>query len=109
MAYERDPTPMEEIVCRALCKANLLDPDSLKPVVLTRGNMTTVSEGGVPAWKMFFEDVAVMIQAMHKPTAEMFAAYMGALENPADKRQAAWHKHKMLKRWEAMIEAASPS
>ncbi len=48
------------------------------------------------------------IRAMREPTEEMVAAYMSALEHRADPKKEPWHKVKMMKRWKAMIDAASP-
>lgn len=52
--------------------------------------------------------VRYAIRAMYEPTPEMIEAYMNSLENPAGGRKEPWHRAKMLKRWHAMIDAASP-
>lgn len=90
---------MAEAICRALCKANGINADAPKAAI------TVVSQPGEPAWTMFLDNVDIMIETMRQPTPEMLAAYMNALENPADHRRLAYHRMKMLKRWAAMLNA----
>ena len=96
-------SPMAEAICRALCKANGIPADALTAA------LTVVAEPGEPAWMMFLDMVDVMVESLREPSPEMFAAYMNALENPADQRRAAWHRMKMLKRWKAMLNEVVPA
>lgn len=95
------PTAAESRAANALLREVMMDsgtPPITNPFDLIRG----------PNRDKVLRQVRAVIRSLFEPDETMLAAYMAALEQPANPDKEPWHKAKMRKRWRAMIDAASP-